>query len=333
MTENKELINEQSPTTDEVSYKHSNYLFIISSIAMIILGIIFMTIVTAFVLITNRDNQDQIYTFIFSPFVQIFAVFMPTVLYFLITKKDYKKVLRLNKIKIKHVVAVIILGLAAQVIGNFLNTLVIFLLQFLGQVPAESVTVPSNVAQLIYMLIIIAVLPSLFEELLCRGIILRGYEGFGIKWGIAISSILFGMLHYSLTNFIFPLFLGLILAYVVYRTNSIFASIILHFTCNVFGVFILYFQKIPQINYYEQITLTDIETYLCFAIIAIVVTIVTLYFIYITTENDVDKSLTNNKKRESLLLKKLLHWPVIVGLVILLIMFGETIYEIVCGIS
>lgn len=333
MTESKNLTNRQSSITEEISYKHSNYLFILSSISMIILVIIFMTIVTAFVLITNQDNQDQIFTFIFSPFVEFFAVFMPIVVYFLITKKDYKKVLRLNKIKIKHIIAVVILGLAAQVIGNFLNTLMIFLLQFLGQVPTEHVTVPANIFQLVYMIVIIAVLPSIFEELLCRGIILRGYEGFGIKWGIVISAVLFGMLHYSLTNFVFPLFLGLILAYVVYRTNSIFASIILHFTCNTFGVFILYFQKLPQISYYEQISLTDMERYLCFAVIASVITIAALYFIYITTEHDVDKRLTNNKKREAFSFKKLFHWPVIAGLIILLAVFGETIYEILYGIS
>lgn len=323
----KETINNQGNTNILVEYKHANYIFIISVLSLIILNIIFSAIIFSLVYFTRQGNENKILDFYFSPLIQICAVFLPMAFYFTITKQNYKKVLRLSKPKTGHIIAAGILGICGQIVGSFINTLFIFLLQFLGKVPQQPITIPSNYMELFYMIVIIAVLPAIFEELLCRGILLRGYEGYGIRFGVVISAVFFAILHFSLTNFIFPLLLGIMLGVMVYRTNSIYSAIIVHFVNNAVGVIVLFFTKPSQTDFYEQITKTDILQYLCLAIIAGIVMAGALIYIFKTT-----KPTTTSIPKQKFSFKILLHWPVILGVCMIIVYFVYAIKQIIYGI-
>ncbi len=78
----------------------------------------------------------------------------------------------------------------------------------------------------------IGVVPALCEELLFRGFIQRGLEGFGAKRAVLLSGILFGLFHFDFQRFAAQTLLGLVIAYVVYRSGSILNGMLIHFLHN-----------------------------------------------------------------------------------------------------
>lgn len=91
-------------------------------------------------------------------------------------------------------------------------------------------------------LLIIALLPAMFEEMLFRGslqpiIINICRNAFA---GILITSILFSALHGSYYGFLPRLALGIILGYIYYYSKNIWLNMLMHFLNNAVGVTQLY---------------------------------------------------------------------------------------------
>ncbi len=79
------------------------------------------------------------------------------------------------------------------------------------------------------MILTLIVLAPIFEELLCRGIILESVMAKSGVWAACtISSIFFAVMHLHPTAAVNALIIGLMLSYIYIRTSSLFAPIILH---------------------------------------------------------------------------------------------------------
>ncbi len=92
------------------------------------------------------------------------------------------------------------------------------------------------------MLIALLVVPPIFEELLCRGVILEAVRRKHGGWiACVVSSLMFGVMHFEPQSVINAFMIGLLLGYLYIRTNSIFAPIIIHFLNNVMAYLYLVF--------------------------------------------------------------------------------------------
>lgn len=83
-------------------------------------------------------------------------------------------------------------------------------------------------------LIVMAVAPAIFEEMLFRGALQQIFVGW-IKnsfWGILLASILFSAIHFSFFGFLPRVALGLILGYVFYFSKNLWLNIFIHFLYN-----------------------------------------------------------------------------------------------------
>lgn len=82
--------------------------------------------------------------------------------------------------------------------------------------------------------IMVCILAPVFEEIIFRGIILKGMLNFNIKPTIAIliNGFVFGCAHMNPWQFIGAGILGIIFGIVYYRTKSLFLPILLHFLNN-----------------------------------------------------------------------------------------------------
>ena len=92
----------------------------------------------------------------------------------------------------------------------------------------------NGVGSLIYVLLIVAVVPAIGEELLFRGVLQRIFINWtkNAHFGIWISAILFSALHMQFFGF-FPRFLlGLLFGYMFYWSNSLWLPILGHFINN-----------------------------------------------------------------------------------------------------
>lgn len=83
-------------------------------------------------------------------------------------------------------------------------------------------------------LLVIAVAPAIFEEVLFRGSVQRILVGWtnSAFWGILISSILFSAIHGSYFGFLPRIGLGIILGLIYYQTKNIWLCIAMHFINN-----------------------------------------------------------------------------------------------------
>lgn len=168
---------------------------------------------------------------------QIILLFIPVLLYIIITKQSIRDVLKLNRINIKDLffsflIAVLFLPtmmLLSAVTQLFSKNDVSQLLSFISS------------GSILASVLVIAGFPAMFEEFTMRGVILSEYRNVSIKKAAIMNGILFSMLHMNIQQSLYTLAMGIVVSYLVYYTKSIFSSMIFHFTVNGINVLMAFF--------------------------------------------------------------------------------------------
>jgi sodium transport system permease protein len=89
------------------------------------------------------------------------------------------------------------------------------------------------------MLLVVAVLPAICEELAFRGFILSGLRHMGHKWtAIVISSMFFGAAHALFQQSIVACVVGLVLGFIAVQTGSLLPCILFHVVHNSMAVLV-----------------------------------------------------------------------------------------------
>lgn len=108
---------------------------------------------------------------------------------------------------------------------------------------------------LLFALFTVAVVPSVCEEILFRGYILRAFEkSWGIIAAMVVSGLLFGLFHLQLGNLLPLAALGVALALMTWLSGSIWPAVAAHFINNGAAVVVginmpeLFFQDITKEN-------------------------------------------------------------------------------------
>ena len=93
-------------------------------------------------------------------------------------------------------------------------------------------------------LLSVSIFAPLFEEWLCRGLVLRGLlQKKSPAVAISLSALFFAILHMNPWQAVPAFILGLLFGYVYYRTGSLKLTMLMHCVNNTFAVI---FSKIPQ---------------------------------------------------------------------------------------
>lgn len=162
----------------------------------------------------------------------IMLFLVPALIYMLVTKSNFKKTFRLNKLSLKNIGFIILLAILVQPIMSLCSLVSAYFF-------------PNNVAEFVgqisdmpywQMLLIMAVTPAITEEVTLRGVILSNYDQVSPIKASIITGILFGIFHMSPQQFLYAALLGILMAYLVRITNSIFASVLIHFLINGWSV-------------------------------------------------------------------------------------------------
>jgi len=103
----------------------------------------------------------------------------------------------------------------------------------------------NGIGDYLFTLLVIAIAPAFFEELLFRGAL----QQLMVNWtknawiGIIITSLLFSAVHFSYYGFLSRTALGIILGFLFYYSKSLWLPIIAHFINNGFAVTMMYVMK------------------------------------------------------------------------------------------
>ncbi|MDR7856480.1 type II CAAX endopeptidase family protein [Tissierella sp.] len=203
----------------------TNILYLLIGIALFVLGS----------LVQSREIYSGLLI------TEYIIILLPNLIYLKLRGLSIKNILRLNKISFKQVWYIILITIFSYPIAIFLNTLMLTILSFFGETVPSAVPIPDNPAMYFFALFVIALAPGICEEVMFRGTIMHAYGSVGKKKAIIYSAVLFGLFHLNLQNFIGPTFLGIIFGITVYKTNSIFASMIGHVLNNGIAMTIGYF--------------------------------------------------------------------------------------------
>ncbi|MBU5593483.1 CPBP family intramembrane metalloprotease [Clostridium sp. MSJ-4] len=163
---------------------------------------------------------------------QVIFLIIPSIIYFIITKKSIKETLRLNPISFKEILILIVITLLSQFVAGFLVSISNM---FSNNVVEEAFRTLESLS-LGSMIFIMAVVPAICEEIVMRGIVLSGYDKKSTLKAALMNGLIFGILHLNPNQFLYAFALGVLFAYIVRITNSIFATMLCHFTFNGFQV-------------------------------------------------------------------------------------------------
>lgn len=93
---------------------------------------------------------------------------------------------------------------------------------------------------LIVSLILIGIVPGMFEEFVYRGYFFGTYKRHGFWRGVIFSSLIFGMMHLNFNQFGYALFMGIAMCLLAEATGSILGGMIVHFCINGSSVVLLW---------------------------------------------------------------------------------------------
>ena len=101
----------------------------------------------------------------------------------------------------------------------------------------------NGIGSLIYILIIVAIVPAVGEELLFRGVLQKIFIQWtkNIHWGIWITAFLFSALHMQFFGFIPRMLMGAVFGYIFLWSKSLWLPILAHFINNASVVLLTYF--------------------------------------------------------------------------------------------
>lgn len=176
-------------------------------------------------------------------------IFIVILLYITRRKVAPKPFFRLNGISLNMALFMVFFGVCVRAMGMILNIPIILLTSKIGQIPINSAMMPSTTTDYLWGLASIALVPAVFEELLCRGILLREYESYGLKTSVFASALCFAVVHNIYYTLPFTLFFGIMMAIVTIRTESIYPAMIMHFSNNALSLTINFaMQRMPQLS-------------------------------------------------------------------------------------
>ncbi len=267
--------------------------------------------------------------------VEFLFFLVPSCLYILYKRKNIKYILRINKISIGNVLIIMLMMLFAIPVIGLVNYMIQLLINTIGRPLPNPIPEIKTISELIMGIIVIALTPAICEEVMARGVFMRAYERYGVRTALTVAAVLFSIMHRNIQTFI-PIFLmGLLLGYVVYRTNSIIAGMIAHFTNNAFSTIVAFavskLQKLmgTEINEIQTAALPQMDMMASLFLLGIVISSGIIFAGLFTlfrhnTEKTVRKSELSNIEQKGKV-KFAYYMPMIIGLIIISV---ELIFQI-----
>ncbi len=203
------------------------------SIGIVVLFLFFNSIISfvlQYILMSHFITKDLFMILL------IFTFIIPLFLIYLIYRKKILFAIHPN-IKLFNYLLLFILGFFFQVSGVYIESfskIIIPEKYFLDYSQMKEFLLPNNKKEFFFALITIGFIAPTCEELLFRGILLKGmldrYHRFWIS--NSVQAILFGFAHLNPFQFLYAIPIGLILGYLYHTTRNLYFPVMAHVFTN-----------------------------------------------------------------------------------------------------
>jgi|TARA_B110000196_G_scaffold318295_1_gene333341 membrane protease YdiL (CAAX protease family) len=143
----------------------------------------------------------------------------------------------------------------------------------------------NNYWDLLFNIIIMAIIPAIGEELLFRGLLQQSLikQIGNIHVSIFITAFLFSAIHLHFNGLVPRIFLGIVLGYLFYWSKSLWIPIIAHFINNAMAIILSYpffksFNLIQNYNYSESLSASQTSIYYAFFSLCSVILLMFLFY-------------------------------------------------------
>lgn len=175
--------------------------------------------------------------------------------FFAIRKKKLTTEASMRKFSMSYVPWIILTGVALALFISF--ALALLPEKWLADYAAASSSIGGKLT--IVSLVATVIAAPVVEEILFRGIILsRLRKAMPVAPAIILSALVFGFMHGQILWIAYAAFLGIILALVAVRTNSILATILLHLAFNLAGMLVPRLMPEPSVAVYMTIAAASV---------------------------------------------------------------------------
>lgn len=198
---------------------------------------------------TGTTSMDMVSMLFINIFVSVFSAFIPGLFYFLVSGRSVSETIKTSYVRQNELWALVFIGMSVAMISNIATNIIQTNFSFFGI--ENSVNMSENVTnplEIILCIVSTAIVPAFAEEFAFRGIFMGTLRKFGDTFAIITSAIVFGAMHRNISQIPFAFLLGLVLAYVDCKTNSIIPSIIIHFLNNCYAVTLNILQSMKIFN-------------------------------------------------------------------------------------
>lgn len=211
------------------------------------------------------------------------GMILPAVIYLFRKKGNWKEQLGFHKIKIS---TFFLLILFAYMIMPLMNVLSAVTMLFSKNVIADTLQQMTGTYSSFRSLIIIALIPCLFEEFMYRGFVYGTYAKYNKRFGIFLSGLLFGLVHMNINQFAYAFAMGMIFAMLIEATGSIWSSVIVHFCINGTSVMMQYATQEAAGNEVTADKTVLLMAIAVWAVIAAVTTVIAVLLYYAIAKNE-----------------------------------------------
>lgn len=218
--------------------RHLGNIFGLVISAFILLQLVCVWLLNVFGLEELYNNSALFQTCFGIVAVDLICIVIPFGIMAYINRKKYTvDIIPTKKVSGKDMYLWVTFGMFCCIAANYAVGIVVAFFQALGHDPLQYETPePDSFVTSIAIAIGTAVMPALCEEfgMRCCGLgLLRKH---GKAFGVIAVSIVFGLMHANLVQFVFATLVGLILGYVTVKTDSIVPAVVIHLLNNSMSV-------------------------------------------------------------------------------------------------
>jgi membrane protease YdiL (CAAX protease family) len=173
---------------------------------------------------------DLIHNFVLQTIVTLLSFFIVLLIGYEIAKAPFREIFPLKSFDIKILIPLVILICGSTILLSDVDNLVRTVLpapEFILHIFEELFNQPLNAV------ILAMIIAPLTEEFLCRGLILHGFlKNYSVNKAVIMSAVMFMIMHMNPWQFAGAFLFGLIFAWIVVNTRSLWPTLIGHAVAN-----------------------------------------------------------------------------------------------------
>ena len=177
----------------------------------------------------SRVSED---TFLAATVVQLLVYLLPLAFYCQVLSKNPITEMKLNYVSPRKIPFLLIVTLFFVVGVTVMRYFGLFFLDSAFVDTPGSILLPETEQSGFFVFLCSILIPAVLEEVVFRSVLMQEYRIYGDFWAVGITSVMFAMMHLSAENFLYYLFMGVILGVMTVFSDSLVPCMLLHVFMN-----------------------------------------------------------------------------------------------------